>query len=206
MSTATNTLNKVKTLLGLEVSLEQMKLDNGTVIEAEAFEADQAVFIVTEDEKVALPVGEYTLEDGRVLTVAEEGVIAEIAEAEAEAEPEAEVEVEAEQIEVEAEEVEAADENLEYVTREELVAALEEVKAMIDEVKAGYEEKMSTEVEATENVEDTEEQEELKAELSKPAAAPLKHSPEREAKKEVVRFAKRKAYSTLDNVFSKLNK
>ncbi|MCP3683124.1 MAG: hypothetical protein GY861_10575, partial [bacterium] len=61
-----------------EVKLESMKLENGTTIEAEAFEANQEVFIVTEDEKIALPVGEYELEDGRILVVAEEGVIAEM--------------------------------------------------------------------------------------------------------------------------------
>jgi hypothetical protein len=44
-------LKEVKTLLGMEIKLEQMKLDNGTVLEAEAFEAGNEVFIVTEDEK-----------------------------------------------------------------------------------------------------------------------------------------------------------
>ena len=78
MNAATDTLKKVKTLLGLEVSLEQMKLDNGTVIEAEKFEAGESVFIVTEDEKVALPIGEYELEDGTKLIVEEDGVIATI--------------------------------------------------------------------------------------------------------------------------------
>ena len=52
---ATETLNKIANLLNVdlsaqeEVKLEQMKLENGTVIEAEAFEADETVFIVTED-------------------------------------------------------------------------------------------------------------------------------------------------------------
>ena len=32
------TLNKVRTLLGIEVKLEQMKLDNGAILEAEVFE------------------------------------------------------------------------------------------------------------------------------------------------------------------------
>jgi len=77
-------LNQVKELLGIEaelsedIKLAQMKLENGTVLEAEKFENDQPVFIVTEDEKVALPLGEYKLEDGKVLIVEEEGVIKEI--------------------------------------------------------------------------------------------------------------------------------
>ena len=33
------TLNKVKTLLGLEVQLEERKLENGTRFEADSFEA-----------------------------------------------------------------------------------------------------------------------------------------------------------------------
>jgi hypothetical protein len=78
------TLSKIMELLNLqdEVKLESMKLENGTTIEAEAFEANQEVFIITEEEeKIALPIGEYTLEDGRILVVAEEGIIAEVKEA-----------------------------------------------------------------------------------------------------------------------------
>ena len=88
---ATEMLNKVKDLLGVElqeeVKLEQMKLENGTVIEAEAFEKDNEVFIVTEDEKVPVPNGEYEMEDGKILVVAE-GKISEIKEMEDEAEEE----------------------------------------------------------------------------------------------------------------------
>ena len=81
----TNTvLNKVRELLGMQIELEQRKLDDGvTVVEADAFEAEAEIFIVTEDEqKIALPVGEYKLEDGMVIVVSEEGVIAEVKEAE----------------------------------------------------------------------------------------------------------------------------
>ena len=46
-------LNKVKELLGMEVKLEQRKLEDGvTVIEAESFEAGAEVMIVTEDEQM----------------------------------------------------------------------------------------------------------------------------------------------------------
>jgi hypothetical protein len=74
-------INQIKTLLGLQVKLEQMTLENGTVIEADSFEAGQAVFIVTEDGQVALPVGDYTLPDGKMLVVTEEGIIGEMKEA-----------------------------------------------------------------------------------------------------------------------------
>ena len=80
-------LNQIKAVLGLEVKLEQMKLDNGTVVEAEVFEPDNEVFVVTGEDRVAVPVGEYVLEDGKILVIAEEGIIAEIKEAVAEEEP-----------------------------------------------------------------------------------------------------------------------
>ena len=94
-------INKIKTLLGLEIKLEQMKLENGTVLEAEAFEAGAEIFIVNEEDRIAVPMGEYMLEDGKVLIIAEDGIIGEIKEMEAPAEeaaPEAEVEVEADQL------------------------------------------------------------------------------------------------------------
>ena len=137
---ATEMLNKIKTFLGedtadivenieqnQEVKLAQMTLENGTVLEAESFEAGQEVFILTDDEKVALPVGEYTLEDGMILVVAEEGLIAEIKEATEEVEEEVEAsEVEAADVEVEAaEEVEA-----EYATKEELAEYRKEMSGL----------------------------------------------------------------------------
>jgi hypothetical protein len=73
-------LNQIKTLLNIEVKLEQMKLENGTVVEADSFDAGNEIFIVTEEDKVALPVGDYILEDSRILVVTEEGMIAEIKE------------------------------------------------------------------------------------------------------------------------------
>lgn len=82
-------LNKLKTLLGMEVKLEQMKLADGiTVIQADSFEPEMEVMIVTTDEQmIPLPVGEYELEDGRKLTVVVEGVIASVEMVEEETEP-----------------------------------------------------------------------------------------------------------------------
>ncbi len=130
-------LNQIKTLLGVEdaekVELAQMTLDNGTILEAEAFEANNEVFIVTEEEKIALPVGEYTLEDGRILVAEEEGIIKEIKATESE----------------ESEEVEAAEEEMAYVTREEFGQAIDEIKAMIDGL-GKKEEEMAEELSAQE--------------------------------------------------------
>jgi hypothetical protein len=192
---ATEMLNKIKTFLGEEtadivenienqetVELAQAKLENDTVLEAEAFEAGNEVFIVTEDEKVAVPVGEYTMEDGKILVVAEEGIIAEIKEAE------------------EEEEVEAQEEELGYVTKEELAEAVSEIKAMIEDMKK---EEMSEEVEeATEN--EVELSEELQEELAQPAAEPIAHNPEKNNNFNV-KFAQNRKQSTLDRVLSKIN-
>lgn len=192
---ATEMLNKIKTFLGEEtadivenienqetVELAQAKLENDTVLEAEAFEAGNEVFIVTEDEKVAVPVGEYTMEDGKILVVAEEGIIAEIKEAEAE------------------EEVEAEKEEMGYVTKEELAEAVSEIKAMIEDMKK---EEMSEEVEeATEN--EVELSAELQEELAQPAAEPIAHNPEKNNNFNV-KFAQNRKQSTLDRVLSKIN-
>lgn len=186
------TLSQIMELLNLqdEIKLESMKLDNGTVIEAEAFEANQEVFIVTEDEKIALPVGEYTLEDGRMLVVAEEGVIAEVRDASEEAPAEAP----AEEAPAE-EEVEQAEEEMSYATKEELSAAVEEMKAMIEEIKAMMspkEEDMSEEV-----------AEEVDLSSNEPAAKPIKHSPDTKPS-EMHKFAKGAKGDTLSRIFQKL--
>ena len=94
-----NKLNKIRQLLGQQLKLEQMKLDNGVSIEAESFEEGQNVFVISEDERIPLPPGEYQLEDGRVLSVVDEGVIATIGEPQTE---EAEAEIENQDMETEA--------------------------------------------------------------------------------------------------------
>ena len=187
------TLSKIMELLNLqdEVKLESMKLENGTTIEAEAFEPNQEVFIVTEeDEKIALPIGEYTLEDGRILVVAEEGIIAEVRAEEEEAPEEVVEEAPAE------EEVEQAEEKEEmsYATKEELSAAVEEMKAMIEEIKAmmsAKEEEMSEEVK------------EVDLSADEPAAKPIKHSPDSKPV-EMHKFAKGAQKDTLSRIFDKL--
>ena len=187
------TLSKIMELLNLqdEVKLESMKLENGTTIEAEAFEANQEVFIVTEeDERIALPIGEYTLEDGMILVVAEEGIIAEVKEAE---EPEAE-EAPAQEEEVEAAE-EEKEEEMAYATKEELSAAVAEMKEMIEEIKAMMspkEEEMAAE-----------EVKEVDLSADEPAAKPIKHSPETKTA-DLQKFSKGARKDTLSRIFDKL--
>lgn len=72
-----NVLNQIKVVLGMEVKLSQMKLDDGiTVVEAEEFAPDYSIGIVTDAGITPMPVGDYTLEDGTKFTVAQEGIIA----------------------------------------------------------------------------------------------------------------------------------
>jgi hypothetical protein len=179
---ATDMLNKVKELVGVELSKEvklaQATLDNGTVIESESFEEGQEVFIVTEDERVALPVGEYTLEDGEVLKVEEEGIIASIGAAE-------ETE-EAEETEA-TEEVDAAEE-LNYATKEELA----EVKQMVEEIKQMLEPK-----------EEMSEEKEEKEELS--AIEKVTHNPETETKPNLNLFAQNRTLTTADKVLQRIS-
>lgn len=87
-------LKTIKTFLGMEVKLEQMKLvDGNTVIEADSFEAGASVMILVPDsEAVPLEVGKYELEDGRLLIVEEKGMIASIEEMPKETEEEMPVE------------------------------------------------------------------------------------------------------------------
>lgn len=204
-----NVIEKIKDVLNLneEVKLEQAKLDNGTVIEADAFESGNEVFIVTEDEKVALPIGEYALEDGKILVVAEEGLISEIKDAEAEEETEEEVE--------EVEEVEAKEEEKEemgYATKEELA----EVKDMIEEIKAMLEPKedlsaddlgnlLTEELAKHEKVELNEIPVEVQAELNEPSAEPIVSNPE--VHKTISKFSvsKNRKSTTIDRVMSRLN-
>ena len=193
-------LNQVKTLLGVEVKLEQMKLENGTVLEADKFEGGNEIFIVTEDERVALPIGEYVLEDGKTLVIEEEGIIKEMKSENEEAKEE---EVEAE-IEVEAEEEEK--EEMGYATKEELA----EVKSMIEEIKAMLEPKEEMSEEPKEEVkEELSSQEiptEVAQELSEPAAEPINTNAEVSKTQVKFNIASRRKMSTLDRVMSKINK
>jgi len=199
-------ISKIKEVLNLseEVKLEQQALENGTVLEAEAFEAGKEIFIVTEDEKVAVPVGEYQLEDGRILVVAEEGLIAEIKTEEAEEEEVEEVEA-SEDVELEEEK-----EEMKYATKEELA----EVKSMLEEIKAMLEPKedlsadelgnlMTEELCKHDKVELSEVPEEVQEELNQPAAEPIQANPETKQNLSKFNISQNRRMSTLDRVMNK---
>ena len=190
-------LNKVRTLLGLEVKLETMLLSDGvSMLEADAFEAGQPVFILTEDEqRIALPVGEYELEDMRVLVVIEEGVIADVREA---AEPEVEVEEESPEVE---EEVEAATETapqakkiVESIVKESFFSEIEALKKENEELKAQIALSQTTEV--AEEVAPVELSEEPK---------PISFNPENTQATDVFKFASKRNATTMDSVLSRIS-
>ena len=118
------------------ITMATMMLKDGvTILEAESFEAGQAGFIVAENgDKVAAPIGEHELEDGRVLVITEEGLIAEIKEAMVEEEtPEAEVEVEVEMTTEEM--IKAIVTNMSVEVSKQIEAIRTELSAQIAEVK-----------------------------------------------------------------------
>ncbi len=205
-------INQIKTLLNIEVKLEEQKLENGTRVESESFEKGKEIFILTDDEKVAMPVGEYLLEDGRLVVVKEEGIIDDVREVSDEV-PQKEEEMEDEY----KEEEEMRDDGKEaavddWAGMEKRIKNLEDAIADLKD-KVG-EKNISEDLNASEQINDEvneevkeELNEQLKEELSQPAAAPIKHSPENgNAKKEHFRIAPNRKPSTMDYILNQLNK
>ena len=194
---ATEILNDITKMLNLstEVKLEEQKLENGTIIEAEKFESEQEVFIKTDDEKVPLPVGMYELEDGKQLIVVDEGIINEI---------KSQIDESMKDDQVLAEEPKEEKEEMGYATKEELAevqSVVEEIKAMIEEMQPKEEEAPAeAEVEAAK-----EEIQELKEELSKPATTPKRHSPEAQTRKSTSLYSQNRSMNTLDRVMGKIS-
>ena len=203
-------LNQIKTLLNIEVKLEETKLENGTIVSAESFEKGKELFIVTDDEKVAMPVGEYILEDGRLVVVEEEGIIADVREVSDEV-PEKETTEDLEEKEEVVEEKEMAEVG-DWEGMEKRIQNLEDAIADLKgEVKAEdiQEEEMSDDVQAPLKSRTVKEEfsEEVSEELSEASAKPIKHNPEAVTpQKKQVQFAKGKYNTTLDRVLNKLNK
>jgi len=202
---ANQMLNEIKTLLNIEVKLMEMKLENGTIVSAEAFEKGNEIFIVTDDEKVAMPVGEYILEDGKLLIVEAEGMISDVREVSDEV-PAKEEEVE-ETEDLEEEKKEMAD-VADWEGMEKRIQNLEDAIASLkaDKVEAEEEVEMGVENGGLKSRTVKEEfVEEVKEELS--AVKPIKHNPEAKApQKTQVQFGKGQFNTTLDRVLSKLNK
>jgi hypothetical protein len=129
-------VKKICVALEIEVKLEQMKLNDGvTVIEADSFEANNEVFVVTEDDqRIPMPVGEYVVENGMLLIVTQEGVIAEIKEQEASEEKEEE-ELEKPQAPTETIEKAQVKKTVESMVKETFFSEYEELKAENERLK-----------------------------------------------------------------------
>jgi len=182
------TLNKVRTLLGIEVKFEQMKLDNGAVLEAEVFEAGAEIFVVADEERVAVPIGEYETEDGKIIVVAEEGIIAEVKDAEAK-EEEAPVEEEAVSEEVVEEELATEQATpkkvVKSISEETFFSEIEKLRNEINELKLSKVEE--------------------KVELSEVEG--ISHNPEAVTeKKELNLYSQKGKNTTQSRIFNKLNK
>ena len=191
---ANNILNRILAELSSirEVKFEQMTLENGAVLEAESFEAGNEVFVISGEDRVAAPIGEHLLADGRILVIEEEGLIAEIKEA-SEEEAKVEIEVEAE-MPTELAEMEVKEEDPAVVAviervLEEIAMMREEMKGMREEM-GGYAKK--------------EEMAAVKAELSAaPAAKAIKHNPET---KQVQKMSSNRPERAIDRVLARINK
>ena len=198
-----NKLNKIKAVLSMEVKLAQMKLEDGiTIIEAESFEPDYSVGIVTADGIVPMPVGEYKLEDGTILVVEVEGVIKEI-------KPEGEEEAMPESDHPAAEATEPAPEE---VTAPEMSAEAPKAKRIVESVSK---ETFFAEIEKLrqefslikqENEALKAENESLKVEMSsiEAGAEPLAHNPEAGQAPKQFRISKNKTASIEDSVFNRI--
>lgn len=178
----------------MEVKLEQMKLMDGvTIFEADAFEMDNEVFIITEDEqKIPVPIGEYELENGMILVVTTEGLIAEIKEATTEepAEPEAEVEVEVEATE---EAPKTIKKTIESQVKETFFSEIEKLQAENIELKAKLETLSKVNEVATEATELSE-------------VKPISFNPENTNEVEHFQYGAKRPRSVMDSILEKISK
>ena len=215
---ANDMLNKIKTIIGgielteevKEVQLAEMKLQNGTVVEAEEFKKDEAIFIKSDDERIAMPVGEYVLEDGKLLVVEEEGIIADMRDVSDDVPAKEEASEEEVKEEME-EEADVADWKGMEKRIKNLEDAIADLKA--DKVEASEETKEDIKEDIVEEVKEelTEEvkeeiKEDVEVELSAvETVAPVKHNPE--AKNESKFTLKKNNYpETLQSrIYAKLN-
>lgn len=194
-----NKLNQIKALLSLEVKLAQMKLEDGiTIVEAESFEPEYSIGIVTPDGIVPMPVGEYELEDGSMVKVEVEGVIASIGPKAEEVGPENEAapeEVVAPEMEAEASAPQPK-RIVESVSKETFFESqVAELKAELDALKAENEAlKLSAQVK----------EEEVQLASEEEGAEPIAFNPESAIKPEGFKYGKNRSKNIKDSVYNKL--
>jgi hypothetical protein len=184
------------------VELAQIKTADGqAIMEADAFEIGQAVFVVTEEGNIPVPMGEYVLEGGLKVKVDEQGVI---------------VEIETEGAE-EIEEVEAKDmEEKEEIMGEDKMEAKMPKKIIKTktEMEESYFNKFDARLSAVEktnedlkavNVQLSAENEELKRQLNETPAEHTKFNPDAEVKRDFqFKIGAKRNETIQDRVFNSL--
>lgn len=165
-----------------KVELATMTLKDGTKIEAEAFEVGANIFIVNpEGDNIPAPVGEHYTQEGKLIIVAEEGIIAEVKDAEASEEVAEEVS--------EVEEEMAQEEDKFALMAEEINTLKAEIAAIKEAM--GKKEEMAKE------------EEEVKMSAA-PAAKPIKAAPKEEVAQVKFKIGSKGQESTKDRIFNKL--
>jgi hypothetical protein len=186
----------------VKVELAQIKTADGqAIMEAEAFEIGQAVFVVTEEGNIPVPMGEYVLEGGLKVKVDEQGVI---------------VEVETEGAE-EIEEVEAKDmiEKEEVMGEDKMEAKMpKKIIKTKTEMEESYFNKFDARLSAIErtnedlkavNVQLSAENEELKRQLNETPAEHTKFNPDAEVKRDFqFKIGAKRNETIQDRVFNSL--
>ena len=183
-------VNQIKTLLNIEVKLEKMKLENGTVIEAESFEKGKEIFeeegLIADVREVSdeVPEKEETedLVDDEMAEeddMAEDKEMAEVGDLEG-------MEKRIQNLEdaiadLKKDKVEASDDASTLKSRTVKEEFKEEIK---EEIQKEVEEKLSTE----------------------PAANPIKHNPEgKESKEMKFSYSPNRIETSLDRILNKIN-
>ena len=191
MSTENKLMNKVRTLLGLEVKLEKMELVNGAVLEAEVFEIGAEVFVIADEERVAVPIGTYEMKDGMTMVVAEEGIIESITEGDIEEAP-----VEAEKPVEEEEELST-----------EAAAPKKIVKSISEEMFFSEINKLKEEIKGL-KLSKEEPKEVVGIELSAESEVEgISHNPENSSEKKELHLYAQRAKNTIQNrIFNTINK
>ena len=213
MNNAKDILNRVYDIVmgkeesAVQVDLAQVKTADGAAIfDAEAFEIGNAVFIVTEEGNIPVPMGEYILEDGLKIMVDEQGVIVEVATEGAEEIEEVE-EVEAKDMaEKEEEGMMGKDKKESKMPKKIIKTKTEMEESYFNKFDARLSaiEKTNTDLKAV-NVQLSAENEELKKQLAETPAEHTKFNPEAEAPRDIkFKIGARREETITDRVFNSL--
>jgi hypothetical protein len=207
MSNAKDILNRVYEIVMGKESTEEIKVelaqvktaDGQAILDAEAFEIGNAVFIVTEEGNIPVPMGEYMLEDGMKIEVDEQGVIVEVS---IEGEEEVVEEVIEAKDEIEKEETGMMESMPKKVVKSK--TEMEESYFSKIETRLSSIEKANEDLKAV-NVQLSAENEELKKQLAESPAEHTKFNPEAKTETNVqFKLGSRRGETIQDRVFNQL--